>query len=58
MQSQQTAFFDVSHLSSPPYKLTGRKFLTLRLTKDETEYTFDSFVNKNLSFKDFIEVYL
>ena len=48
-----TMFCNVSHLSSLPYRLTGRKFLFLRLTKEEVTFFFDSVVIKNLSFQDF-----
>jgi len=53
-----TMFCNVSHLSSLPYRLTGRKFLFLRLTKEEVTFFFDSVVIKNLSFQDFLEAYL
>ena len=53
-----TIFYNVSHLSPLPYRLTGRKFLLLRLTKQRVTYSFNSVVTKSLSFQDFLEAYL
>jgi Icc-related predicted phosphoesterase len=57
-ENESIEFFNVSHLSPMPYKLTGRKFLTLNLTSSGFTYTFDSIVNKNMTFHDFLETYL
>lgn len=53
-----TTFFNVSHLSPLPYRLTGRKFLLLKITKKGITFSFDSVVHKNLPFQDFLEIYL
>jgi Icc-related predicted phosphoesterase len=54
-----TKFFNVSHLSPLPYRLTGRKFLKMNITKDNVSATFDHVILKrNLPFDDFIETYL
>jgi Icc-related predicted phosphoesterase len=54
-----TYFFNVSHFSLMPYKLTGRKFVTIKIIKERKfEAIFDSFVIKELHFSDFIEMYL
>jgi Icc-related predicted phosphoesterase len=54
-----TYFFNVSHFSLMPYKLTGRKFFTIKIIKERKfEAIFDSFVIKELHFRDFIEMYL
>ena len=50
---------NVSHLSPIPYKLTGRKFLIIKINgKGGFRYFFDSLVVKELYFKDFLEKYL
>lgn len=55
----ETYFFNVSHFSLIPYKLTGRKFLKIRINEERKfEYSFDSLVIKELYFKDFLERYL
>ena len=53
-----TTFFNVSHLSPLPHRLTGRKYLSLELTKRNIISTFDSIVIKDLPFRDFLETYL
>ena len=53
-----TKSFNVSHLSPIPYKLTGRKFLYMRLERKGIDWHFESVVVKNLPFHDFIEAYL
>jgi len=56
---EATRFFNVSHLSTHPYKLTGRKFLHLSITKETIRVTFDHTVmERNLSFVEFVEKYL
>ena len=54
-----TKFFNVSHLSPLPYRLTGRKFLRLNITKESVSATFDHVIlERNLPFNEFIETYL
>ena len=56
---EATRFFNVSHLSPLPYRLTGRKFLQLRITKENVVASFDHVITeRNISFNDFIEKYL
>ena len=56
---EATRFFNVSHLSPLPYRLTGRKFLQLRITKENVLASFDHIITeRNISFNDFIEKYL
>ncbi|MEM3710138.1 MAG: metallophosphoesterase [Nitrososphaerales archaeon] len=59
IQEDGRYFFNVSHFSLMPYKLTGRKFLKIRI-KEEGKFghSFDSLVIKELYFKDFLERYL
>lgn len=60
-KKESTHFFNLSHLSPEPYKLTGRKYLTLNLSKNEEKeinFSFDSVVDKKLPFYDFVEKYL
>jgi len=54
----ETIFVNVSHLSSIPYKLTGRKFLTVRIGREGVSPIFGSLVRENLKFEDFLETYL
>lgn len=49
---------NVSHLSALPYKLTGRKFLTMDIGKKGVKFSFDSVVEKYIEFEEFIEYYL
>ena len=54
-----TKFFNVSHLCPLPYRLTGRKFLKINLTKKSISATFDHVIlERNLPFHEFIEKYL
>jgi Icc-related predicted phosphoesterase len=54
-----TKFFNVSHLSPLPYKLTGRKFLKMKITKEGVSAAFDHVIlERNLPFDEFIESYL
>jgi Icc-related predicted phosphoesterase len=53
-----TYFYNISHFSLIPYKITGRKFLIIRINDEKFEALFDSFVIKELYFKDFLEKYL
>jgi len=53
-----TLCFNVSHLSSMPYKLTGRKFLVITLQQGKISSEFDNAVLKNLDFDSFIETYI
>jgi len=54
----ETKFFNVSHLSPLPYRLTGRKFLVMKLTKENVMASFNHIVRDGLSFQEFIEMYL
>jgi Icc-related predicted phosphoesterase len=54
-----TKFFNVSHLCPLPYRLTGRKFLKINLTKENISATFDHVIlERNLPFDEFIDRYL
>lgn len=51
-------FFNVSHLSPLPYRLTGRKVLMIKLTRENILASFNHIVKGDLPFQDFIEAYL
>ena len=53
-----TQCFNVSHLSSMPYKLTGRKFLFITPKGSKVHFGFDNVVQKDLPFDRFLETYL
>lgn len=56
---EATMFFNVSHLSPLPYKLTGRKFLQIKITKEKIQASFDHTIReRNIPFDEFIETYL
>jgi Icc-related predicted phosphoesterase len=56
---EATKFFNVSHLSPLPYKLTGRKYLHLKITKQKITATFDhAITERNIPFSEFVERYL
>jgi Icc-related predicted phosphoesterase len=56
---EATKFFNVSHLSPLPYRLTGRKFLQLKITKEKITASFDHVITeRNIPFHEFIEKYL
>lgn len=56
---EATRFFNVSHLSPLPYRLTGRKFLQLKITKENIIASFDHIITeRNMPFNEFIEKYL
>jgi Icc-related predicted phosphoesterase len=56
---EATKFFNVSHLSPLPYRLTGRKYLHLKITKNDITATFDHVISeRNISFNEFIDRYL
>jgi len=56
---EATKFFNVSHLSPLPYKLTGRKYLYLKINKRGTTATFDHVIpERDISFSEFIDRYL
>jgi len=59
-QTQEaTKFFNVSHLSPLPYRLTGRKYLHITIAKQEIKSTFDHVIpERNIPFSEFIERYL
>lgn len=57
--NETTKFFNVSHLSPLPYRLTGRKFLQLKITKNNITASFDHVIpERNIPFDEFIERYL
>ncbi|MHA1381297.1 MAG: metallophosphoesterase family protein [Candidatus Helarchaeota archaeon] len=51
-------FFNVSHLSPLPYKLTGRKVLHLKLSREKISSAFYHIVNADLIFHEFLETYV
>lgn len=53
-----TLCFNTSHLSSMPYKLTGRKFLSITPRRRGISFEFENVVRKNLPFDAFLETYL
>jgi Icc-related predicted phosphoesterase len=55
---EATKFFNVSHLSPLPYKLTGRKFFKIKLTKETVSYSFHHVVVGDVTFDSFIDTYL
>jgi len=58
-QDNGTRFFNVSHLSPLPYRLTSRKFLTVKLTRENIVASFNHVImEKDLPFNEFIERYL
>jgi len=58
-QDNGTRFYNVSHLSPLPYRLTGRKFLVIKLTREKIEASFNHVImEKDLPFNEFIEKYL
>jgi len=58
-QDSGTKFFNVSHLNPLPYRLTGRKFLTIKLTRENITTSFNHVImEKDLPFNEFIEKYL
>jgi len=56
---EATKFFNVSHLSPLPYKLTGRKFLQIKITYENIQPSYDHVIQeRNIPFNEFIETYL
>lgn len=56
---EATKFFNVSHLSPLPYRLTGRKFLQMKITKENIIASFNHIIfERNIPFPEFIEKYL
>lgn len=55
---EATKFFNISHISSLPYKLTGRKFLTMKLTREDMPFSFNHLVSSDLPFSEFVNMYL
>lgn len=56
---EATKFFNVSHLSPLPYRLTGRKYLCLKMTKPGITPTFNHVIpEREIPFDEFIEKYL
>jgi Icc-related predicted phosphoesterase len=56
---EATKFFNVSHLSPLPYRLTGRKYLHLTINKQGITSSFDHVITeRNILFSEFIERYL
>ena len=58
IKGEDTLFINVSHLSPQPYKLTGRRFLRVEITKESERAEFKGVVNEFMSFRDFVENYL
>jgi len=58
-KQEATKFFNVSHLSPLPYKLTGRKFFQIEITKENIQTAYDHVIQeRNIPFNEFIETYL
>jgi Icc-related predicted phosphoesterase len=56
---EATKLFNVSHLSPLPYRLTGRKYLHLKITKKDITATFDHVIpERDIPFNEFIDRYL
>lgn len=56
---EATKFFNVSHLSPLPYRLTGRKFLQIKIAKENITASFNHVIpERNIPFDEFIEKYL
>lgn len=55
---KETTYINVSHTSSTPYKLIGRKYAILQIDEKSTDIAFDNIVDKNLPFPLFIETYI
>jgi Icc-related predicted phosphoesterase len=56
---EATRFFNISHLSPLPYRLTGRKFLQMKITEENITTSFDHVITeRNVPFDEFIERYL
>lgn len=58
IRREDTLFINVSHLSPQPYKLTGRRFLKIEITKESEKTEFKGVVNEFMPFRDFVENYL
>lgn len=55
---EETTYINVGHLSTTPYKLTGRKYAILQINEKNLDIAFDSIVDKNLPFSSFVETYV
>jgi len=55
---KDTTFINVAHISTLPYKLTGRKFCIIHVDKKNIQVEFRNVVNPELDLKNFLEVYL
>lgn len=58
IEDNNTLFFNVSHLSIDPYRLSGRKYLLIELSKNSHNHMFGSLVDSTLSFEEFLRKYL
>ena len=58
IRSKDTTFINVAHLSTLPYKLTGRKFCIVHVDKENVQVEFKNVVNPELDLENFLEVYL
>ena len=52
-----TIFLNIAHLSSLPYKLTGRKVCLINMG-EEIKTEFQSIVNNKLEFEEFLHSYI
>lgn len=55
---ENTLFINVAHLSTIPYKLTGRKYCTICINQKNLNIEFKSVVNPDLNLEDFLEIYI
>ena len=58
IKSKDTTFINVAHISTLPYKLTGRKFCIVHVDKENVQVEFKNVVNPELYLENFLEVYL
>jgi len=58
LKSNNTLFANVSHISTLPYKLTGRKYGIIQIDKNNINIRFGSVVDSDLDFETFLEKYL
>jgi len=58
IRSKDTTFINVAHISTLPYKLTGRKFCIVHIDKENVQVEFKNVVNPELDLENFLEVYL
>ena len=58
IKTKDIIFANISHLSTLPYKLTGRKFCIIQVNNENIDIEFRNVVNPNLDLENFLEVYL